>query len=174
VVVDWVAPLEAMGAPPTPGAPDVRLYEYPVALGVRQEERTVELVRELQLITLDSGHHPHGGGVPAPLLEFAGSLFTQYGPALASPREELEAAHAAGKSAITVTYPLRPGSLRAVLQYARLMEHADEFCRAGSMISLAPDDEVHALRRWTVEEFVRQYHGLAPRPWTAAARDAPA
>jgi hypothetical protein len=47
------------------------------------------------------------------------------------------------------------------------MEQADEFCRAGLFMNLAPDHEVYALRRWIVEEFVRQYAGLAPRPWVA-------
>ena len=57
-----------------------------------------------------------------------------------------------------------------MLTYARLMEEADAFCAAGEVISLAPDAEVYALRRWTVEEFLRQYHGAAPRPWPGIGR----
>lgn len=163
---DWIADLEAMGTRPEPAVPDVLLLEYPVQLGVRQEERTVELVREFQLITLDmTSGKP---GVPRQLLDFATTLYDQYGPELAAPRAELDTAYAAGDRVTTLRYPLRPGSVEQMLRYARLMEEADDFCRDGRLISLAPDDEVHALRRWIVEEFVRQYHGRAPRPWGAS------
>jgi hypothetical protein len=160
---DWIADLEAMGTRPQPAVPDVVLLEYPVVLGVRQEERTIELVREFQLITLDAtSDHP---SVPGQLVDFAAALYDQYGPELAAPRAELESAYAAGDLVTTLRYPLRPASPEQMLRYARLMEEADAFCRDGKLISLAPDPEVHALRRWIVEEFIRQYHGHPPRPW---------
>jgi hypothetical protein len=170
VAADWIASLESQGTRTEPAAAEVQLLEYPVRLGIRQEERTVELVREFQLITLDTRHQ--SGTVPSQLLDFAATLYDQYGPALSAPRADLERANALGRVAITLTYPLRPDSVGLMVRYARLMEEADDFCRVGRLISLAPDDEVHALRRWTVEEFVRQYHGHAPRAWTAAVRDA--
>ena len=51
-----------------------------------------------------------------------------------------------------------------MLTYARLMEAADAFCAAGEVISLAPDAEVYALRRWTVEEFSGSTTGPFPGP----------
>ena len=93
-----------------------------------------------------------------------------YGPALSAPRDELERAHEAREQRTEVQYPLRQDSAAQMLTYARLMEEADAICAAGEVISLAPDAEVYALRRWTVEEFLRQYHGADPRPWPGLGR----
>lgn len=165
MMADWIDELERMPADERPAASEVRLVDYPVLLGVRQQNRTADLMRELQLIELDA--HPDAGRVSTPrqLLRLATDLYDAFGPALEEPREQLERAYAAGDATIVQCYPLVPGSRTTMLRYARLMEQADEFCRSGAVMNLAPDPEVHALRRWTVEEFVRQHAGLAPRPW---------
>ena len=106
----------------------------------------------------------------ARLIAFATSMSATYGPALSAPRDELERAHEAGEQRTEVRYPLRQDSAAQMLTYARLMEEADAFCASGEVISLAPDAEVYALRRWTVEEFLRQYHGADPRPWPGLGR----
>jgi hypothetical protein len=51
------------------------------------------------------------------------------------------------------------------------MEEADSYSREARLMALAPTPDLYALRRWTVEEFVRQYDGLPPRPWTTARTD---
>lgn len=161
----WLDELDALPDRTAPAADTVRLLDYPVTLGIRQEERTIELVRELQLIALDSRADTQASSMHAGLVAFATEMSGTYGPALAAPRAELERAHEAGEQRTELRYPLRPDSAAQMLTYARLMEEADAFCAAGEVISLAPDAEVYALRRWTVEEFLRQYHGAAPRPW---------
>ena len=165
---DWIDDLERLPAGEQPAAPEVRLVGYPVQLGVRQQNRTADLLRELQLIELDGGQHPAHTSTPEQLITFAAALYDTFGPALEEPREELDRAFAAGVATIEQRYALTPGSRAAMLSYARLMEQGDEFCRSGLVMNLAPDPEVYALRRWTVEEFVRQYAGEAPRPWAAA------
>jgi hypothetical protein len=170
----WIDELERLPAGERPAVPEARLIGYPVQLGVRQQNRTADLLRELQLIELDAGQHPAHTSTPARLMAFATALYDMFGPALEEPREELERAFAAGVATIEQRYPLTPGSRTAMLSYARLMEQGDEFCRTGLVMNLAPDPEVYALRRWTVEEFVRQYAGKAPRPWTGADEAAPA
>lgn len=149
-----------------PASDEVRLLDYPVALGIRQEERTIELMRELQLIALDARSGHVAASVHARLVAFAAAMSATYGPALSAPRTELERAHEAGEERTEVRYPLHQGAAGEMLTYARLMEEADAFCAAGEVISLAPDAAIYALRRWTVEEFLRQYHGAAPRPWS--------
>jgi hypothetical protein len=170
VAPTWLDDLEALPERAAPAAEEVRLLDYPVALGIRQEERTIELVRELQLIALDARADAQVSSVHAGLVAFATEMSATYGPALAAPRAELERAHEAGEQRTEVRYPLRPESAAQMLAYARLMEDADAFCAAGEVISLGPDAEVYALRRWTVEEFLRQYHGAAPRPWPGLGR----
>jgi hypothetical protein len=164
---DWIDELERLPTGEQPAVPEVRLVGYPVQLGVRQQNRTADLLRELQLIELDAGQHPAHASTPERLMSFAGALYDTFGPALEQPREELDRAYAAGVATIEQRYPLTPGSRAAMLTYARLMEQGDEFCRSGLVMNLAPDPEVYALRRWTVEEFVRQFAGEAPRPWAA-------
>jgi hypothetical protein len=161
----WLDDLEAMTGRSAPAADQVRLLGYPVALGIRQEERTIELMRELQLIALDARASDPASSVHARLIGFAAAMSATYGPALSAPRTELESAHEAGEVRTEIRYPLHPGTAREMLTYARLMEEADAYCVAGEVISLGPDPEVYALRRWIVEEFLRQYHGAAPRPW---------
>jgi len=58
------------------------------------------------------------------------------------------------------------GMRTAVLDYARMVETIDDYCRRAALMTLAPTADVYALRRWTVEELVRQFDGLAPRPWS--------
>ena len=160
----WLDELAARTYGAQPARPEVVLREYPVRLGIRQEERTIAVMREMQLITLDAGHG--SSSVPAQLAEFAEQVSGRFGAALAAPRAELERAHEAGEQHTEIRYRLWAESPELMLSYARLMEAADAYCAEGQLISLAPDADVYALRRWTVEEFLRQYDGAAPRPWS--------
>lgn len=164
----WIDDLELLPHRDEPAVPEVRLIDYPVELGIRQHQRTAELMRECQIIELDGQvvGHQAGSTTPDLLLTFATAMYEQFGADLEQPRAELEAAFDEGRASIEQRYPLNPESPVAVLHYARLMEDADAFCRAGLFISLQPDPEIYALRRWTVEEFVRQFHGAEPRPWS--------
>ena len=156
----WLDELAARTYGAQPARPDVVLREYPIRLGIRQEERTIAVMREMQLITLDAGHG--SSSVPAQLAEFAEQVSGRFGAALAAPR----AAHEAGQQHTEIRYRLWAESPELMLSYARLMEAADAYCAEGQLISLAPDADVYALRRWTVEEFLRQYDGAEPRPWS--------
>jgi hypothetical protein len=162
----WLDRLEALPYRAEPAVPEVRLGEYPVALGVRQQMRTADLMREFQLLALDGKHGPSGGHTPDLLLHFASTMYSSFGAELEAPRLQLERAYAAGDEATELRYPLTPESPTAMLAYARLMEDADAFCASGLLIYVDPDPEVYALRRWTVEEFLRQFHGDQPRPWS--------
>ena len=83
-----------------------------------------------------------------------------------SHQPELRRALEAGEETADLEYPMVTGMRASVLDYARMMETIDDHCRHAALMSLPPTAEVYALRRWTVEEFVRQYDGLAPRPWS--------
>ena len=75
----WLDDLEALPERAAPAADAVRLLDYPVALGIRQEERTIELVRELQLIALDARGDHRASSVHARLVAFATSVSAQKG-----------------------------------------------------------------------------------------------
>ncbi len=160
----WIDALEALESEDGPAVDEVRLVDFPVDLGIRQQRRTTDLMRELRLIELGS-ERADGSSTPGRLLALAEGLYSRFGPALEHPREDLERAARAGVGSIEARYRLYAQSPEAMLAYARMMEDADAFCRTGLLMNLEPDPEVYALRRWTVEEFVRQFHGQPLRPW---------
>jgi hypothetical protein len=45
------------------------------------------------------------------------------------------------------------------------MEESDHYCRQQALMTLGPSAETYAIRRWVIEEVVRQYDGHPPRSW---------
>jgi len=162
---DWIEALDRADAPVHPAADVAVLKDYPVALGGAMNERTVDLLRELQLMTSD-GTDGADQGVAPELRALAEHTTTSWGDRLSEPNVELRRALEAGEETADLEYPMVTGMRASVLDYARMMETIDDHCRRAALMSLPPTAEVYALRRWTVEEFVRQYDGLAPRPWS--------
>jgi hypothetical protein len=161
MAADWIDALEARPAPEVAATSEIRLIDYPVLLAVKQQQQTAEMMREFQLIILGEPetHVLHE------VVEFAATMWADWGEALTGPREELERAVASGQPYTELRYPVLPDSRANILRYARLMERAEDYCRSGELISLAASPDVYALRRWLVEEFVRQHDGEPPRPW---------
>lgn len=153
--VDW-----SVTEPAVPGA---RLVDYPVELGRRQYEDTLDLMREFQLIELDPRIRPEHA--PPGLLELASELTRRFGSIISSVQEAREQAHREGRATMVMTYEYLPQTREFSLEYARIMGLADDYCRTGALMHLESPLEVQALRRWTVEEVVRQYEGRTPRPW---------
>jgi hypothetical protein len=162
--IEWIRVLEEADAPASPRSPEAVLLNYPVALGAAQNERSNDLLREFQLM---AGAGGPDAAVPAlaRLELLAEELMAKYGPDLTEPSAELRQAMAAHEDNTVLRYPLFPVSRAIILDYARMMEGIDVSCRDAALMTLAPSSEIYALRRWTVEEFVRQYDGLEPRPW---------
>ena len=170
----WLRDLEAtMDTSRTEAAAShVHLVGYPVRLGMQQFEEISEVLREFQIIVTDS-RSPAESSVPRDLLDLAELLLSRYGPMLTAVQEARTAAFRAGQESMTLSYPLVPDTRAFSLQYARTMESVDDFCRSGALIHLGATPEIYALRRWTVEELVRQYDGHPPRPWETATATSP-
>ena len=163
---EWIRVLERADAPSEPQAPEAVLLSYPVALGAAQSERSQDLLREFQLMAA-AGAHEGASSALARLELLAEELMAKYGPDLAEPPAELRHAIRAHEATTVLRYPLFPITRSIILDYARMMEGIDASCRDAAMMTLQPSSELYALRRWTVEEFVRQYDGRDPRPWPA-------
>jgi hypothetical protein len=161
---DWIRVLERVDAPTEPLTPEAVLLNYPVSLGAAQNERSNDLLREFQLMAA-AGAHEGASSALARLELLAEELMAKYGPDLAEPPAELRRAIKAFEATTVLRYPLFPITRSIILDYARMMEGIDVSCRDAAMMTLQPSAELYALRRWTVEEFVRQYDGLDPRPW---------
>jgi hypothetical protein len=162
---DWIEVLERTDAPPEPRTPEAVLLNYPVALGAAQNERSNDLLREFQLMAA-AGAHVGASSALARLELLAEELMVRYGPDFAEPPAELRRAIHAHEEATVLRYPLFPITRSIILDYARMMEGIDVSCRDAAMMTLQPSPALYALRRWIVEEFVRQYDGLDPRPWS--------
>jgi hypothetical protein len=160
---DWIEALDRPDAPVDPASDVAVLKGYPVALGGAMNERTVDLLRELQLMT-SAGEAERA--VASELRALAVYTTTSWADRLSEPNVELRRALEAGEASADLEYPMVTGMRSSVLDYARMMETIDDYCRRAALMTLEPTAEVYALRRWTVEEFVRQYDGLAPRPWS--------
>jgi hypothetical protein len=161
---EWITRLDRPDARTEPAVAEAVLLNYPVALGGAQNERTNDLLREFQLMAA-GGDHEHGLPALVRLESLAKELTEKYGAQLAEPAAELQRALAAREPTTVLRYPLLSPTRAIILDYAHLMEDVDAYCRSASLITLQPSEQIYALRRWTVEEFVRQYDGLEPRPW---------
>jgi len=162
----WLQALERPDPPGQPAVPEVTLEGYPVDLGWRYREHMAEMLRELRLIVVAAREaRDEPPQVPQRLLALADELVERYAADMAHPAELLEKAVVDGTDRIDLRYPLLPESRTVLLEYARTMEEVDAFSWSESMITVAPDDRVYALRRWIVEEFVHQYDGRPPRRW---------
>jgi hypothetical protein len=167
---EWIDALGRLDAPSHPVAQEALLVDYPVALGTRQREEVAGLLRELQLVVIGSRNPEIEMSAPMRLLALAEGITAAYGAQLDPAEAELDRAFAAGEDTTVLRYELLPVSREVVLQYAVAMAEVDEFCRQASLITLATPPDLLELRRWTVEEFVRQYDGAPPRPWGERAR----
>lgn len=146
---------------------DVRLLGFPLPLHVRSVEYHEELMREFQLLAL-SGGPPD---VPHRLVELVHELTTDYDGFSDAPDAVRDDAIARGESTVDLHYRV-PASLGpAAARLDEMLDEADAFCRSGeALLTLAAPDDVVALRRWQLAEFVRQLSGEAPSPFSATRR----
>jgi hypothetical protein len=167
---EWIAALVRSDAPSHPVSENALLVDYPVALGCRQRQDVAGLLRELQLVVIGSRQPEIEMSVPLRLLALAEGITATYGAQLDPAEAEMDRAAAAGEETTVLRYELLPVSRDVVLQYAVAMAEVDEFCRRAALITLATPPVMLELRRWTVEELVRQYDGQPPRPWGQRVR----
>jgi hypothetical protein len=161
--VSWIDRLERDGAPRGPAVPEAVLVGYPVALGVRYREHLAEVFRELQMVATSTGDG--AGAAPGRLVALAHEVVEAFGDLLSGPHADTERAAATGVAQVDLRYPLDGRSRGLAMQFARVMEKVDDYSRTEDLVTLQAPDDLYALRRWSVEEYVRQYDGLPPRPW---------
>lgn len=150
---------QAAGAQPTEALTHTRLIAVPTRLILASEGNIEDLTRELQVARL-SGRSSEAGR----LLELATELLAHFEDASSALRRAAETAWEEGRRLIDWNLPLDPGSGPALRRVVELLEEVADHCRAGELLALAPSDEVLAVRRWMVEELVRQLAGERPSP----------
>ena len=140
----------------------VQILGLPVEVYRRASEHTDELLREFALIREEGSNH-----VPARLLALMDELHARYGTFTQRPTDALHRAMSRGDDRIDLVYEVPAEAADAVRRLASLLDEADDFCRAGDLLTLATVPEGLAFRRWFLEEFAFQIEGRPPRTWSA-------
>ena len=148
-------------------AVEVRLQRLPVRVLVAARERHDSLLRECALLAADSGC---GSGVPPQLSELVVTLGVRYGAVRPRPDAAIEEALEQGRDCIDVTYVVRPDVVAAVAELERLMDEADELCRAGLLLTLPRSALERRFSEWYLAQIRRQVGGAPPQPWDGPLR----
>lgn len=153
---------------------EVRILQLPLDVWARVDERMDGLMREFTLIAASDakGGEAH---VPRRLMALIEELQRDYASLTADQEAQLRDAASAGDDALDLVYQVPAGVSAACVRLDEALDAADEYCRRGEhLLSLAPEPDQMAFRRWYLEEFVRQIDGQPPRPWPQWAADHPA
>ncbi|MGH7910800.1 MAG: hypothetical protein ACREOV_03680 [Candidatus Dormibacteraceae bacterium] len=152
---------------------EVRILQLPLDIWARTDERMDGLMREFTLVAASEaqGGEAH---VPRQLMALIEELQRDYAPLTANQEAQLSDAAGAGDDTIDLVYHVPAGVSEACARLDEALDDADAYCRAGEhLLSLAPEPDEVAFRRWYLEEFVRQIDGHPPRPWPQWAAEHP-
>jgi hypothetical protein len=141
---------------------EIRLLGVDLEVHRRSSEHHEELFREFMIIAGSGDDH---ATVPARLMALVDELTSQYAGFTGGTNDELQAALERGDRTIDLVFTLPATVEPDVRRFLELLDEADEYCRSGDLLTLAPAECAIAYRRWYLEEFVRQIEGEAPRPW---------
>ena len=134
------------------------------------QEHHDELFREFSLLMAREPSPGHS--VPSRLTELIEELDRRFSGFTAGTQSELNAALNSDRRTVTLVYRVPREIKDAVLEFADLLAEADEYCRQGELLTLAPPPEAVRFRDWYLGEFVRQIDGLPPTPWVDASEGA--
>ncbi|MGN6598633.1 MAG: hypothetical protein ACTHMW_05040 [Actinomycetes bacterium] len=160
----------------------ITVLGFPIDVWRQYREHTDELLREFTLIAAAEQLDPAEAaadpshGVPRRLLDLLGEISTAFGDFSTSQTRAIEDAAARGEQTIDLTYRVSRSIAGPSRDLARLLDEADDYCRAGQhLLTLASPPAVTLLRRWYFEEFAGQAEGADPVSWPAflAAHPAP-
>jgi hypothetical protein len=151
---------------------EVRLVDLSLADFSRSSAHHDELFREFALVLANDPSPGHE--VPARLLALIEELNQRFGGFTAASQAELEAALDRGEEAVDLVFRVPPEARAACIRLTELLSAADDYCRAGALLTLAPPADAVVFRNWYLGEFVAQIDGSDPSPWPEfRARAAP-
>lgn len=122
-----------------------------------------ELFREFALILADTPEAGHE--VPGRLLALIEELNERFSGFSTEAQGAIDEALARGDEAIDLVYRVPAETRDATIRLAELLAQADEYCRRGALLTIAPPPEAVAFRDWFLSEFAAQIDGRPPTPW---------
>jgi hypothetical protein len=143
---------------------EVRLLGIPLELLEETMKHYDALFREFQLIAAASSEP---SSVPTRLTELVTKATARYSGFTAGREEHVEAARAAGRENLDLTFELPASVGDVAVELGDLLEEAEEFCRSGDLLTLVAPPSVRGFRDWYLEEIVRQVGGGRPTPYAA-------
>ena len=150
-----------------PALVPVRILGVPLDVYSRSSEHTDELLREFALIREDDTDH-----VPARLLALIDELNIRFAEFTQEQSRQMQDALAGGEAELDLLYEVPAEATEGIVRLLALLDEADEFCRAGDLLTLATPSEGVAFRRWFLEEFLFQIEGRPPRTWASLMKAA--
>jgi hypothetical protein len=140
----------------------VVLVDFPLRVAGRAYQHREALLREFAIIAIGGGEH---ADVPKRLVEIATILDDRYAGLNPEAEDAIDAAvsRRAEYVDLELTVPRRLKS--DTIDLAPLLLEADEYCRTGGLLTLAPTDEMRMFWTWFLSEFVLQADGQPPRSW---------
>ncbi len=139
----------------------IRMVGLPVPVQLEAAEHADELLREFALIAGDET----SAEVPARLTALMAELRARFSGFTVRTEAELADAVARGADTVDLEYELPRDAVEAAGELIDLLDEADEFCRAGELLTLATPPAAVRYRRWFSSEFARQAAGEPPTPW---------
>lgn len=144
---------------------EVEVRRLPLEVWSRAQEHSDALMREFALIASDA-RSDGGSHVPVQLLELVERLNAGYAGFTGEQEAQLAQAVDEGREELDLLYRVPRGVGAAAQELGRLLDEADEYCRAGQhLLTLATPDELVRFRRWFLEQFTAQEAGGPPVAW---------
>ena len=140
----------------------VVLVDFPLRVAGRAYQHRAALLREFAIIAFGGGEQ---ADVPKRLVELATILDERYSGLNPEADDVLDAAAQRKAEFIDLEVTVPPRVKGDSLDLAPLLLEADEYCRTGGLLTLAPTDEMRAFWMWFLVELVRQADGGEPRSW---------
>jgi anti-sigma regulatory factor (Ser/Thr protein kinase) len=159
---------EAPRAPAGPGPQElppgwvmVRLAGCPVELSLQQDRHLDELVRELQLLSVN-----HDDPESAALAHEISGLLVSPTHARLTGRRTAERARDEGRDVVDIDMAMPREFSGLVTRLHEAVARADQLSREGRLLTLASPPEIQELRAWMTHEVsVQATTGAAPTTW---------
>jgi hypothetical protein len=145
----------------------VRFVNAPVRLMLDANRHQQELVRELTLIHLSEDSTKQE--LPTRLLEMVERHREEFSTLTLRRRTEIAEEIQRGATHVDLEIDVPAGAGPAADEMHAILAEADEFCRRGELLTLAPPREFVEFRKWFLGEIVRQLDGCPPAPWQDSA-----
>jgi len=146
----------------------VVLVDFPIRVSGRAYRHREALLREFAIIAFGGGEQ---ADVPKRLIEIATVLDERYSGLNPEAEDLLDAAVKTRVEYVDLELSIPVQLKTDTLDVAPLLREADEYCRTGGLLTLAPTEEMRAFWMWFLSEFVRQAGGEDPISWRDFALD---